>query len=102
MNKIVFEYLFEAVEINSVVSLEYRHTTDNAQAILVKTKHGDSYKIAVIRYKPDSDCATTTTTTTTTKVFEAHDSGLVISTKHYAAAIPWDEIAALYTETVKN
>lgn len=97
MNKIVFEYLFEAVEINSVVSLEYRHTTDNAQAILVKTKHGDSYKIAVIRYKPDSDCATTTN-----KVFEAHDAGLVISTKHYSAAIPWDEIAALYTEAVKN
>lgn len=97
MNKIVFDNLFEAVEINSIVSLEYRHTTDNAQVILVKTKHGDSYKIAVIRYKPDSDCATTTT-----KVFEAHDAGLVISTKHYSAAIPWDEIAALYTEAVKN
>jgi len=96
MNKIVFEDLFAAVEINSVVSLEYRHTTDNAQAILVKTKHGDSYKIAVIRYKPDSGC------TTTNKVFEAHAAGLVISTKKYAAAIPWDEIAALYTEAVKN
>jgi hypothetical protein len=96
MNKIVFEDLLAAVEINSVVSLEYRHTTDNAQAILVKTKHGDSYKIAVIRYKPDSGC------TTTNKVFEAHAAGLVISTKQYAAAIPWDEIAALYTEAVKN
>lgn len=96
MNKIVFEDLFAAVEINSVVNLEYRHTTDNAQAILVKTKHGDSYKIAVIRYKPDSGC------TTNNKVFEAHAAGLVISTKQYAAAIPWDEIAALYTEAVKN
>ena len=95
MDKIVFENLFAAVELNSVVNLEYRLTTDNAQAILVKTKHGDSYKIAVIRYKPDSGC-------TTNKVFEAHDAGLVISTKQYAAAIPWDEIAALYTEAVKN
>lgn len=95
MNKIVFEELFAAVKINSVVSLEYRHTTDNAQAILVKTKHGDSYKIAVLRYKPDSGC-------TTNEVFEAHAAGLVISTKQYAAAIPWDEIAALYTEAVKN
>lgn len=95
MNKIVFEELFAAVKINSVVSLEYRHTTNNAQAILVKTKHGDSYKIAVLRYKPDSGC-------TTNKVFEAHAAGLVISTKQYAAAIPWDEIAALYTEAVKN
>lgn len=97
MNKIVFEELFAAVKINSVVNLEYRHTTNNAQAILVKTKHGDSYKIAVIRYKPDSGC-----TTTTNEVFEAHAAGLVISTKQYAAAIPWDEIAALYTEAVKN
>lgn len=96
MDKIVFDSLFVAVKLNSVVNLEYRHTTDNAQAILVKTKHGDSYKIAVIHYKPDSDCATTN------KVFEAHDAGLVISTKQYAAAIPWDEIAALYTEAVKN
>lgn len=96
MNKIVFEDLFAAVEINSVVSLEYRHTTDNAQAILVKTKHGDSYKIAVIHYKPDSDC------TTRNKCFEVHAAGLVITTKQYTAAIPWDEIAALYTEAVKN
>ncbi|MBO5362279.1 MAG: hypothetical protein J6J71_02745 [Prevotella sp.] len=95
MNKIVFEDLFAAVQINTVVNLEYRHTTDNVQAILVKTKHGDSYKIAVIRYKPDSACATS-------KCFEAHAAGLVISTKQYAAAIPWDEIAALYTEAVKN
>lgn len=95
MNKIVFEELFAAVKIILVVNLEYRHTTNNAQAILVKTKHGDSYKIAVIRYKPDSGC-------TTNKVYEAHAVGLVISTKQYAAAIPWDEIAALYTEAVKN
>ena len=95
MNKIVFEDLFAAVQINTVVNLEYRLTTGNAQAILVKTKHGDSYKIAVIRYKPDSAC-------TTNKCFEAHASGLVISTKQYSAAIPWDEIAALYTEAVKN
>lgn len=95
MNKIVFEDLFAVVQINTVVNLEYRHTTGNAQAILVKTKHGDSYKIAVIRYQPDSAC-------TTGKCFEAHASGLVISTKQYSAAIPWDEIAALYTEAVKN
>ena len=95
MDKIVFENLFAAVKLNSVVNLECRHTTDNAWAILVKTKHGDSYKIAVIRYKRDSGC-------TTNKVFEAHAAGLVISTNQYAAAIPWDEIAALYTEAVKN
>ena len=90
MNKIVFEDLFAAVEINSVVSLEYRHTTDNAQAILVKTKHGDSYKIAVVRYK-DTGC-------TYGKCFDAHPEGLVINSAQYAAAIPWDEIAYLHTD----
>ena len=91
MNKTVFEDLFAAVQINTVVNLEYGHTPNSAQAIIVKTKHGDSYKIAVIRYKPDSGC-------TTNKVFEAHTAGLVISTKSYSTAIPWNEIADLHTE----
>lgn len=90
MNDKVFENLFISVKVGAVLILERKAIAGSAQAILVKTKHGDSYKIAVVRYK-DTSC-------TYSKCFDACPEGLVINSAQYAAAIPWDEIADLHTD----
>ena len=90
MNDKVFNQLFIAVRVGAFINLDSKAIAGSSQAILVRTKHGDSYKIAVVRYK-DTGC-------TYRKYFETYPEGLVISTAQYAAAIPWDEIADLHTD----
>ena len=90
MNDKVFESLFITVKVGAVLILERKAIAGSSQAILVRTKHGDSYKIAVVRYK-DTGC-------TCRKCFDAYPEGLVINSAQYAVAIPWDEIADLHTE----
>lgn len=91
MNDKVFENLFITVKAGAVLILDRKAIAGSSQAILVRTKHGDSYKIAVVRYKADTGC-------TYGKCFEAYPEGLVIRSAQYAAAIPWDEIADLHTD----
>ena len=44
MNDKVFENLFISVKVGAVLILERKAIAGSAQAILVKTKHGDSSK----------------------------------------------------------
>lgn len=95
MDDKVFENLYQAVRINTIINLEIEAVPTVVTLVIVKTRSGSAYKIAALKFKSDTGCCEK-------KNFEVQPHGLIITTPKYTAAIPWSEVVELHTEPQKK
>lgn len=95
MDDKVFENLYQAVRINTLINLEIEAVPSVVTLVIVKTRSGSAYKIAALKFKSDTGCCEK-------KNFEVQPYGLIITTPKYTAAIPWSEVVELHTEPQKK
>lgn len=95
MDDKVFESLYQAVRIDTVINLEMEAVPDAVRLVIVKTRSGSAYKIAALKFKSDTGCCEK-------KNFEVRPDGLFITARKYTAAIPWGEVVELRTEPQKK
>ena len=95
MDDKVFENLYQVVRINTIINLEIEAVPDVVTLVIVKTRSGNAYKIAALKFKSDTGGVEK-------KNFEVQPDGLIITAKKYTAAIPWGEVVELHTEPQKK